>query len=406
MGTTVLGVAGATADSPIRICDDILDQFESEDQSERASSVALCDDCPLLQACRARTRVEILDGIGPCGVVRAGVAWDYDGRPDSEIAHDRASLAWLPPIVLTPAPEDDDDDSELVDETVVELAFTDPGLLKGRAFSPAESEAIILRGARSGHSMNTLGRMLRLHYRRINDIAIRLGVRDAFETKPSRVTAVEPAAVVEPEIVVETTDLVETVTVVEKVAVVDPEIVADTPTEASETLLPSDSPDQLTFDDLLFMDLAARAKSDTNYAAPQRGTSAPASRPTRVMHRIFTRPRRRLRAGPISIATLTGGGRRSRDRIPDPATGAGSWQLFPLGSPSGARGRPHTPSLDRSSRSPRSVPAIAAHSRTPLIHTRRPAAAGAGARTGVDPPRSIPLGAPGCPSNSRNLDVT
>lgn len=378
MGTAVLGGAVATADSPTRICDDILDQFESEDQSERAQAVALCDDCPLLQACRARTRVEILDGIGPCGVVRAGVAWNYDGRPDSEIVHDRASLAWLPPSVFAATPAGDD--SKLVDETVVELAFTDPGLLRERAFSPAESEAIILRGARSGHSMNTLGRMLRLHYRRINDIAIRLGVRDAFETKPSRVTVVAPATVVEPEIVVATTDPVENVTVV------------DPTTTAPETVQPPTSPHQLTFDDLLFMDLAARAQDDTNNAAPHRDTRAPASRPTGVMRRLFARPRQRLRAGPISIA-LTGSSRRSRDRIPDPAPCASRLQPPPpLDSPSGSRGR---------------SPAITAHSRgTPPIHTGRAAGVGAGEGTGVDPPRSIPLGAPGRPSGSRNLDVT
>lgn len=198
MSTAVLGGAVASAESALRICDDILDAFESEDAVERTRAVALCSSCPLKQACRQQTRIEILDDRGPCGVVRAGVAWDYDGRPDAEIHTDRKALAWLPDSVIASMDaETEIRPSDWVDETVVDLAFSDPALLSGREFSPAESDAIILRGATLGRSMNFLSSLLSVHYRVINRTAIRLGVRDSFGRKPKRVKPVEIVEIVD-----------------------------------------------------------------------------------------------------------------------------------------------------------------------------------------------------------------
>ena len=286
MSTVVLGGAVASAESAGRICDDILDAFESEDAVDRASAVKLCSGCPLLHACRQQTRIEILDDRGPCGVVRAGVAWDYDGRPDAEIHTDRVALAWLPDSAIaamdatTETPE-----SDWVDETVVDLAFSDPSLLNGREFSPAESDAIILRGAALGRSMNFLSSLLAVHYRVINRTAIRLGVRDSFGRKPKRV---KPVEVIE--------ELV--------VAPVEP-IDLDALTTAAATQPSTGSPLHDPVDGQLEFDFPAPDPAPEPTAPLARTTGEPQPRKLRaVLRRVTDRRPRRFRVGLFDVTQL------------------------------------------------------------------------------------------------------
>ncbi|CAG7637333.1 hypothetical protein [Rhodococcus opacus] len=275
MSTAVLGDPIGVADSVDRLCDDILEVFESDETSDRARAVEVCATCPLLQACRNRTRVEILDGRGPCAVVRAGVAWDYDGYPDADVPTNDTTLAWLPPGTAKRPEHEDGSGSDLdrADENVVELAFYDPGLLREHEFSVAESEAIVLRGAKQGKSMNFLGKILRMHYRNVHKMALNLGVRDAFGTKPKRHKTLDE-------------------TLVELDALVNEHgIDIEAPVREVDK-------GQLSFYDL--------SDADESTARPEAVTAAVSVRSPRalLLRRITGRIPRRFRAGKLDLAKL------------------------------------------------------------------------------------------------------
>ena len=46
-----------------------------------SSALEACKRCPLLQLCRAETAELVANNAAPCGIVRAGIYWGYDGRP-------------------------------------------------------------------------------------------------------------------------------------------------------------------------------------------------------------------------------------------------------------------------------------------------------------------------------------
>lgn len=46
------------------------------------TALTICADCPLLAACKAETARLVDNNAAPCGVVRAGIYWGYNGRPD------------------------------------------------------------------------------------------------------------------------------------------------------------------------------------------------------------------------------------------------------------------------------------------------------------------------------------
>lgn len=46
------------------------------------TALNICADCPLLQACKQETARLTESNAAPCGVVRAGIYWGYQGRPD------------------------------------------------------------------------------------------------------------------------------------------------------------------------------------------------------------------------------------------------------------------------------------------------------------------------------------
>ncbi|BDB63430.1 hypothetical protein [Rhodococcus sp. RDE2] len=365
MSTAVLGDPIGVADSADRLCDAILDVFESDETSDRQRAVAVCATCPLVQACRTRTRVEILDGIGPCAVVRAGVAWDYDGYPDADIHADDTALKWIPDTAKRPEATDDNrSDLDRPDENVVELAFHDPGMLREHEFSAAESEAIVLRGAKQGKSMNFLGKILRMHYRNVHKLALNLGVRDAFETKPPRKKALD-------EVVVELETL---------------DVEHDIETESQDRAVDNG---QLSFDDLIVPDTA-----EPSIPADAVTAAAFSRTPRALLRRLTGRIPRRFRAGKVDIARIV------QQRTPSlrADSPAGAHGLY-----SGSSAPPITSRLRRSNRtgSPFSSPGASArvHSRS----MRAPSAAAHPGRTrlctvrlftrprdatGIDPPRT------------------
>lgn len=367
MSTAVLGDPIGVADSADRrLCDAILDVFESDETSDRERAVKVCAHCPLVQACRNRTRVEILDGIGPCAVVRAGVAWDYDGHPDADIHPDDTALGWIPDTAKRPDTADDNStDLDRPDENVVELAFHDPGLLREHEFSVAESEAIVLRGAKQGKSMNFLGKILRMHYRNVHKLALNLGVRDAFETKPRRPKTLD-------ETVIELETLV---------------LEHDTETESPDRAVDDG---QLSFDDLTAIDAAEQvAPTDAVTAA------IPSRTPRTLLRRLAGRIPRRFRAGKVDIAKIVP--RKTASQLADSSRGAhgissGSLTTHPTGRPrpSDRTTSPFSPSESASvhSRSMRAPTSAGYSLRTRLCTaglSRSP-----GATSGVDPPRTQP----------------
>lgn len=64
----------------------------TEQETERAylndavqdvkEALQICADCPLLQGCKQETARLVENNAAPCGIVRAGIYWGYDGRPD------------------------------------------------------------------------------------------------------------------------------------------------------------------------------------------------------------------------------------------------------------------------------------------------------------------------------------
>ncbi len=372
MSTAVLGDPIGIADSADRrLCDAILDVFESDETSDRARAVKVCSRCPLVQACRNRTRVEILEGIGPCAVVRAGVAWDYDGYPpDADLHTDATALGWIPPDAAKrpDAVDDNNTDLDKPDENVVELAFHDPGLLREHEFSVAESEAIVLRGAKQGKSMNFLGKILRMHYRNVHKLALNLGVRDAFETKPRRTKTLD-------ETVIELETLV-----------LDHDIETESPDRAVDS-------GQLSFDDLTAIDTVEQiARTDAVTAA------IPAFTPRALLRRLTGRIPRRFRAGKVDIAKIV----QQKTSSPLADSSSGPHGISSGSSIAHTTGRPR-PS-DRTT-SPFSSPpsdSASVHSRFMRAPTStgpsllaRPCTVGGlprrpGSTTGVDPPRTQP----------------
>ncbi|GBF17507.1 hypothetical protein Br6_04913 [Rhodococcus sp. Br-6] len=169
-----------------RRCDAVLDVFESEDSAARAEAVRMCATCPLLQACTQQTRSEILDDRGPVGVVRAGIAWDDDGLPDADLHPVRTRPSWIPKTLTSAGP--------LVDEYVVELAFSDPDRIRD-LLTPDETDAIILEAAERGESLNGIRQILGIRWEAADTAARRLGIRDRFATKSSKETTEKLAPV-------------------------------------------------------------------------------------------------------------------------------------------------------------------------------------------------------------------
>lgn len=365
MSTVVLGDPIGVVDSADRrLCDAILDVFESDETSDRERAVTVCAQCPLVQACRNRTRIEILDGIGPCAVVRAGVAWDYDGHPDADIHPDDTALGWIPDAAKRPDGGDaNSTDLDRPDENVVELAFHDPGLLREHEFSVAESEAIVLRGAKQGKSMNFLGKILRMHYRNVHKLALNLGVRDAFETKPRRPKTLDETVIVLETLVLE----------------------HDTETESEDRAVDNG---QLSFDDLTVFDAVEQvAPTDAVTAA------TPSRMPRMLLGRLVGRIPRRFRAGKVDIAKIVQ--QKTSSPLTDSshdAHGISSGSSHPTRrtSPTDRTTSPLSPSKSASvhSRSKRAPTSTGSSLRTRLCTvglSRSP-----GATSGVDPPRTQP----------------
>lgn len=158
-----------------RVCDSVLDAFESDNVDARAIAARMCAACPLLSSCLRQTRAEILGRRGPAGVVRAGVVWDDDGRPHAGV-HGTATLPdWIPAEMLVDGTPD-------VDDYLVELAISDPERVRGISFTDEERDAVICRAAATGRSMHWIRTTLSLHPRKVSAAVNRLGLRDRFAT--------------------------------------------------------------------------------------------------------------------------------------------------------------------------------------------------------------------------------
>lgn len=181
MGTTMLGGSSTAAIIvPQRSCDADLDLFESDETADRVLAVELCEQCPLLAACRNRTRAEILDGRGPVDVVQAAVAWTFDVEPDPDIHGIDFRVGWLPSGKASPASEGKD-----IDPVAVALVFTDPDRVRD-TLTASERDEVFREAARKGMSLNFLRKALKEHPREADATARRLGIRDAFAMKPKK----------------------------------------------------------------------------------------------------------------------------------------------------------------------------------------------------------------------------
>ena len=67
----------SSGDDRIRALDSLTDAVETT-----VDAINACAHCPLLQACRKQTADEISLNVGPAGIVRAGLYWGFDGKPD------------------------------------------------------------------------------------------------------------------------------------------------------------------------------------------------------------------------------------------------------------------------------------------------------------------------------------
>lgn len=164
------GICAATRG---RVCDSVLDAFESDSVDARAGAARMCAQCPFLSSCLRQTREEIIGRRGPVGVVRAGVVWDDDGRPHAGV-HATATLPdWIPQEMFADSTPD-------VDEYLVELAISDPERVRGTSFTEEERDAVIRRAAATGRSMHWIRTTLSLHPRKVSAAVNRLGLRDCF----------------------------------------------------------------------------------------------------------------------------------------------------------------------------------------------------------------------------------
>jgi hypothetical protein len=187
MGTTMLGGSSTAATIvPQRSCDADLDLFESDETADRVLAVELCEQCPLLAACRNRTRADIFDGRGPVDVVQAAVAWTFDVEPDPEIHGRDFRVGWLPSEKISPASEGAD-----IDPVAVALVFTDPDRVRD-TLTASERDEVFREAARKGMSLNFLRKALKEHPREADATARRLGIRDAFAVKPKKKASVAP----------------------------------------------------------------------------------------------------------------------------------------------------------------------------------------------------------------------
>lgn len=177
MGTSVLFGGSTTTATTARSCDENLDLFEAEDLGDRVIAVGLCEQCPLIAACRARTRTEVREGRAPLELVQAGVAWTIDGKPDPAVHGNRFRPGWLP-APTQPAERADSD----IDPIAVTLMFTEPERVRD-TLTASEREAVYREAARQGRSLNSLRKAFAIHPREVDKEARRLGIRDAFETK-------------------------------------------------------------------------------------------------------------------------------------------------------------------------------------------------------------------------------
>lgn len=73
--TTFFNAAGG--DDRLRALDSLTDAVLTT-----ADAISACAHCPLLQECRRQTLSEIDLNVGPAGIVRAGMYWGFDGKPD------------------------------------------------------------------------------------------------------------------------------------------------------------------------------------------------------------------------------------------------------------------------------------------------------------------------------------
>lgn len=156
-----------------RVCDSVLETFESDSVEARAAAARMCAACSFLPSCLRQTREEILGRRGPAGVVRAGVVWDDEGRPHPVVHGSTPLPDWVPPEVLTTSTPD-------IDEYLVELALSDPERVRGTSFTEEERDAVIRRAAATGRSMHWIRTTLSLHPRKVSAAVNRLGLRECF----------------------------------------------------------------------------------------------------------------------------------------------------------------------------------------------------------------------------------
>lgn len=91
----------------------------------------------------------------------------------------RTRPTWIPKTLTSAGP--------LIDEYVVELAFSDPDRIRD-LLTPDETDAIILEAAERGESLNGIRQILGIRWEAADNAARRLGIRDRFATKSSNAT--------------------------------------------------------------------------------------------------------------------------------------------------------------------------------------------------------------------------
>ena len=213
--------------------------------------------------------------------------------------------------------------------------------------------------------MNFLGKILRMHYRNVHKLALNLGVRDAFETKPRRPKALD-------ETVIELETLV---------------LGHDTETESLDCAVDDG---QLSFDDLTAIDAAGQV-------APAGAVTAaiPSRTPRTLLRRLTGRIPRRFRAGKVDIAKIVP--RKTASRLADSSRGAHGISSGSLTTH--LSGRPRPPDRTSSPFSPSESASVYSRSmRAPTptgtaLRTRLCTAGlsrSPGATSGVDPPRTHP----------------
>lgn len=145
----------------------------SADPLVRQNAALECVSCPLLSNCLRALASTISKGSPPAGVVWAGIAFNDEGMPDSDV-HGAGNARHIAAKFGLDQPK------PLIDNVLIDRALADT-LTGDDSLTEDEERETLLRAAELGYPLSRIAEYLHINWRRAKRLAIETGIADIFD---------------------------------------------------------------------------------------------------------------------------------------------------------------------------------------------------------------------------------